>query len=153
MKYNNNLLFYLFTSFIFIKLFLIHFRRRYNIEKFSSITSYTKQYSNINDNLINLNNTLKSISSKMDFLNGYKTIKGGSQELDLTKNENRNSNYHNEETKYVEEEDDDEKNETKKPEKKPVKNVVKDNEKLSFEISGKNFSNKIKNDSKKNYGV
>jgi hypothetical protein len=103
MKKLNNLLFIIFGFIIFIKLFTIQKKRKLN----KTYEKYENNVSNLGNNLEGINTTLQGISNKIDFLTGFKQIVGGTNDLDISVDDNNKNNYYAKDTKFVKEEDDD----------------------------------------------
>ena len=104
MKKLNDYLFIIFGLIIFIKLFTIQKKRKLNktYEKYQN-----SNFNNLDDNLKGINTTLQGISKKIDFLTGYKQIVGGTNDLDISVDDNNKNNYYAKDTKFVKDDDDD----------------------------------------------
>jgi hypothetical protein len=106
MKKLNNYLFIIFSLIIFIKLFIIQKKRKLN-KIYEKYENNQNNVSNLGDNLEGINTTLQGISKKIDFLTGYKQIIGGTNDLDISVDDNNKDNYYIKDTKFVKDDDDD----------------------------------------------
>lgn len=109
MKKLNDYLFIIFGLVIFIKLFTIQKKRKLNkiYEKYAN--------NNLGNNLKGINTTLQGISNKIDFLTGYKQIVGGTNNLDISVDDNNKNNYYAKDTKFVKDDDDDDNEDYNEP--------------------------------------